>query len=82
MAIKHADVAADDYGYPQPNTGEVHGERQTSVTAHVVRSIAVTMSMIEMDTLVHSLGRMRDELTDSERTVQDEFVAAVETARF
>jgi hypothetical protein len=73
---------ADDYAYPQPNTAEVPTERHTSVTAHVVRSIAVTMSMIEMDTLVHSLGRMRDELTDSERAMQDEFVAAVEMVRF
>jgi hypothetical protein len=57
-------------------------ERETSIHAHIVRSIAVTMSMAEMDTLAMSLGKSRDELSPGERAVQQEFLSAVEEARF
>lgn len=57
-------------------------DRQTTISAHVVRSLSVTMSYAEMDTLVTSFGRSRDELTAGQRQVQDEFVMAVEEVRF
>ena len=73
----------DEWTEAIPNTDEVRDEeRQTSISAHTVRSISVNMSMMEMDTLVGSFGRDRDQLSVGEKTVQDEFVREVERVRF
>lgn len=63
-------------------TPEPRQEKATSIVAHVVRSISVTMSAAEMDVLVGTFGRSRDELSRGELDVLDEFTREVETVRF
>jgi hypothetical protein len=81
MATRNSEMAYDD-SYPDNSQPAKRPERETSIHAHIVRSIAVTMSMAEMDTLSMSLGKSRDELTPGELAVQAEFLSAVEEARF
>jgi len=59
-----------------------HRERETTISARVIKSIAVSMSYAEMDSLVRTFGRSYDELTTNERIVQAEFTAAVQEIRF
>jgi hypothetical protein len=61
---------------------EHSAEKQTSISAHVIRTISVNMSMIEMDTFVGTFGRTLESLTNGERAIQDEFIRAVEEVRF
>lgn len=78
MAISKTEAA-----YHSPNVDEARDEeKSTSITAHIVRTISVSMSVTEMDALVNSLGKPRDSLTNGEKIVQDEFVRAVERVRF
>lgn len=57
-------------------------DKETSITARIVRTVSVSMSLTEMDALVESLGRQYDELTNGQRAIQSEFVSAVEAVRF
>lgn len=77
-----ATQAAGDWG-PGIRTDEVNpSQRQTTISAHIVTALSVTMSTTEMDVLVRSLGKGYEELSPGERMVQAEFVAAVEAVRF
>ena len=51
--------------------------RETSITAHIVSSICVTMSTAEMDALVNSFGKGTEYLSDIEKAVQRELMDAV-----
>ena len=52
-------------------------QKETSITAHIVRSIAVTMSITEMLVLVESMGIDYERLTPNQRQIQQEFSDAI-----
>ena len=86
MAVKKDDYATEVAWDNNPTDVRADkarpSEKETSITAHIVRTVSVSMSLTEMDALVESLGRRHDELTIGQRTIQSEFVAAVEAVRF
>ena len=56
-------------------------ERVTSITAHIVKSISVQMSIVEIETLMGTFGRPEYELTETEKAIQREFIQNVESLR-
>lgn len=66
-------MAYTDYSRPTP--------RQTSISAHIVQSIAITMSASEVDTLMGAFGRNYDDLSDTERQIFAEFAERVNELR-
>lgn len=60
---------------------EMPAQKETSVSAHIIRSIAVTMSILEMETLIDSLGVEYNNLSETQRKVQQEFADAVHALR-
>lgn len=58
------------------------GPQQTSITAHTVLSVVVSMSTVEMDTLAGILSHADDySLSPAERIVRDGFLNALERVR-
>jgi hypothetical protein len=83
MAVSKTDKWADsESAYPAPNVDEPRADKETSISAHIVRSISVNMSFAEIDVLVNSLGKMREDLTNGELAVQRDFTSEVERVRF
>lgn len=68
---------ADKYPLPTP----APREKETSITARIIRTISISMSISELDSLIQTFGRTGDELTPTERTIQREFITAVEELR-
>ena len=63
------------------STAVLPRERETSITARIIRTISISMSITELDSLIQTFGRTGDELTPIERTIQQEFINAVEELR-
>lgn len=84
MAItKQNKFATEDDRYQSGihNDHEPIPEKETSILARVIRTVSVSMSFAEMDTLIGTLGRDRGELTRGELAIQDEFASAVDAIR-
>lgn len=57
-------------------------EKETSISARIIRTVAVSMSITEIDLLIQSLGKARIDLSQTERMIHAEFIEAVERVRF
>lgn len=84
MATRKATYDDDQFATADNSERPPIRERETSISAHIVRSIAVTMSGAEMDILCGMLTRfgLRDEdISPTESIILREFIVAVESAR-
>ena len=74
-----------DKKYAEPTTQSIYDDqpmtKQTSVSAHIVQSISVNMSVSEMEMLMDTFGRDASTLNGTEIAIQREFVAAVTALR-
>lgn len=84
MAIAKQDkYATEDARYQSGihNDHEPIPEKETSILARVIRTVSVSMSFAEMDMLIGTFGRNRDNFTTGEQRIVDEFVMAVDAIR-